>query len=236
MKYRCFPSFGSFLSAALLCAALTGLTGTVAAQEKKSGKSKAPLASKPGPGAAKPAAAAGSKYDQILAANLKLLNVLSRYADTLSGATDTATAGLALNQIETITKEAITAGEELVKLGKATPEMEAKLAKNPDLEVTSRRVAEQTRSAVKALAANPEVKAILTPAIENFQSAINRLQQDADDPKGPGVPIKPKSSLASASVVKPPKTSPAPAPAPATENKDSRASEASSVPPPPPPQ
>src|SRR6185369_10303521 len=123
-----FSSCGRILSPALIALAL--LAQTSSAQEKKTAKPKAPIAAK-APAQAKPAAAS-SKYDQFLSANMKLLNVLSRYADTLSGATDTATAGLALNQIEIITNDAINAGEELVRLGKPSPDMEAKLAKDPD--------------------------------------------------------------------------------------------------------
>jgi hypothetical protein len=73
---------------------------------------------------------------------------------------------------------------------------------------------------VKALASNAEVKTILTPAIENFQSALNRIQQDVDDPKGPG-----SSPKANATAGKP---------APAQPAAETPASQASSVPPPPP--
>ena len=198
---------------ALIAAVFLGQTGSSFAQEKKTVKPKtAPAKTPPAKVPGKPA----SKYDQHLAAQTKLLNVLSRYADALSGATDAGTAALALNQLEAITKDAIIAGEEVVKIGRPTPEIQTKLAKDPDLEVTSRRVAEQTRSAVKALASNTEVKTILAPAIENFQSALNRIQQDIDDPKGPGP--SPKAQAAAG------KPSPAP---PAGETP---ASKASSVP------
>jgi hypothetical protein len=167
---------------------------------------------------------------------MKLLNVLSRYAEVLAGATDPAAAALALPRIETITKDVITAGDEIVKLGRPAPELESKLARDAELEMTSRNVAEQTRTAVKAVSANSEVKSVLTPAIENFQAALNRIQQSADDPNGPAearksqetaaksepapnVQAKPASGTASAEI-----------PPPATT-----AAETTSVPPPPPP-
>jgi len=224
MKSLCCSFSRPVFWSALLLAIVTGApVGIASAQEKKKNpRSKSTAAGKPS--AKSPAKPSGSatKYDRYLAANMKFLNVLSRYADALAGATDAATAALAVTRIEAITKDAITAGEELVKLGRPEPAVEAKLAKDTDLEMTSRNVAEQTRSAVKSLAANAEVKTILTPAVENFQAALNRVQQAAEDPHGPGAPEK------------------SPASAPASETAGTlpavpdatRASEAASVPPP----
>ena len=167
---------------------------------------------------------------------MRLLNILSRYADTLASATDATTASLAASRIETITKDAITAGEELVKLGHPDATVEAKLSRDSDLEMTSRNVAEHTRNAVKALAANAEVKTILTPAVENFQAALNRIQQAADDPQGPGAP---ETAPAQAVVANPAGAVPAvPASGPASSaggKSETRPSEAASVAPPPPP-
>ena len=127
---------------------------------------------------------AATKLDQHLAANLNFFKVLSRYAEALSCAKDAASAHQVVTKLELITKEAITSGEELVKLGKPSVEIEVKLAADADLKMTSQTVAEQTRAAVKALSANAEVKAILAPAVENFQAALNRVQQAADEPQG----------------------------------------------------
>ncbi|HWB06815.1 MAG TPA: hypothetical protein VG796_27570 [Verrucomicrobiales bacterium] len=230
MKYPCVSLLSLALAPAVMAITL-GSPGPAGAQEKKPSKAKN---SGTGKAAAK-APAAQSKYDQHLSANLKLLKVLSRYAETLSSATDATAAGMAVNQIETITKDAIIAGEELVKLGKPAPDVAIKLAQNPDLEVASRRVAEQTRTAVKALAGNDEAKNVLTPAIENFQSALNRIQQDATDPKGPGAHVRNKNAPGMSAGK--PSASPSPA-APAAPNaatqEQTPPSKTAAVPPPPP--
>lgn len=221
-----------------------GIESASAQQKKPAAKSKAPPAEKSSKPTGKKPATPG--YEQHLEANLKLLTILSRYADTLAEATDAASAGLAVTRLESITKEAILAGEAIVKLGRPSPEIEGRLAKDPDLAVTSRRVAEHTRSAIESLASNNEVKTLLTPSIENFQTALNRIQQTAEDPSGPtavagskpetGAPEKPAPEAAAATPVAPtpaglPAKPPGSEPAPAAP-----ASEAASVPPPPPPQ
>lgn len=199
--------------------------GIASAQDKKSPRSKSTAKAKTSAKSPAKTPGAATKYDRHLTANMKLLNVLSRYADALAGATDAATAALAATRIESITKEAILAGEELVKLGRPEPTLESKLAKDPDLEMTSRNVAEQTRSAVKSVAANADVKAILTPAIENFQAALNRVQQAAEDPHGPAAPDKSQPSAPAPETTGTLPAEPAPPAA--------RASEAASVPVPP---
>lgn len=170
--------------------------------------------------AAKPAAAP-TAADKHIAANMKFLGVLSRYAQTLATAKDAATAQAAATKLETITRDAITIGEELVKLGKPTPEIEMRLATDADLKLTAQSVAEQTRTAVKTLAANGQVKTILAPAVENFQAALNRVQQAADEPQGLNNPAPPAETPAPADVPKP-----AAGPQPASDATD--------VPPPPP--
>jgi len=152
---------------------------------------------------------------------MKFLGVLSRYAQTLATAKNAATAQQAATKLETITKDAITIGEELVKLGKPTPDIEMRLATDADLKLTAQSVAEQTRSAVTSLAANGEVKTILAPAVENFQAALNRVQQAADEPQG---------------LTTPPADKPAEPgdPKPATAAAPQPASDATNVPPPPP--
>jgi hypothetical protein len=236
MKSSRYSSRKPFCWSPLVLAIVIGApVGTASAQGNKQPRPKSAAAVKT---AAKPSSktpGATTKYDQHLAANMKLLNVLSRYAVTLARATDTASANLAVARIETITKEAITAGEELVKLGRPEPAVETKLAKDTDLEMASRNVAEQTRTAVKALAANAAVKAILAPAVENFQAALNRIQQAADDPQGPGTPASP--AVPATETAGTPPSVPDPDPPAANENApaETRASEAASVPPPPPP-
>lgn len=145
---------------------------------------------------------------------MKLFRVLSHYAEALSEAKDAATAHAAVTKLEGITRDAITAGEEIVKLGKPDAQLEAKLAVNPDLKMTAQTVAEQTRTAVKSLAENAEVKAILAPSVENFQAALNRVQEAADEPSEPAKE--------------------APATPAAKPDSPQPASEATSVPPPPP--
>jgi len=216
---KSLPIRGSAPALCAFAALVLTLTGPQApAQAAKGGKSAKAPAAKSGTGA-KPAArpAAPSQFDQHLAANLKFFRVLSHYAETLSGAQDATTAHEAVTKLEEITKEAITAGEELVKLGKPAPDLEAKLAANADLTMTAQTVAEQTRAAVKALAENAEIKTILAPAVENFQAALNRVQQAADEPAG-----------LSGNEAAPP----APAPAEAKESPPP-ASETTAVPPPP---
>jgi hypothetical protein len=165
---------------------------------------------------AKPEAkpAAPSKFDQHLAAHLKFFRVLSHYAEALSEAKDAATAHDAATKLQEITREAVAAGEEIVKLGKPGPEIEAKLATNADLKMSSQTVAEQTRAAVKALAENAEAKTILAPAVEEFQAALNQVQEAADEP--PADPAAPPA-------VETARTKDSPQPA----------SEATAVPPPP---
>lgn len=166
------------------------------AQEKKTPKSKAAAAKTPAKATKSPGAV--TQYDKHLAANMKFLNVLSRYADCLSTATDATKAALAVNQIENITREAITAGEEIVTLGRPIHILEAKLGKDADLQLASQLVAEKTRGAVKAISENEEVKTLLAPAIENFQAALNRIQQAADDPQGPATSPDNKPETATA--------------------------------------
>ena len=210
MKYSRLSRTGSLLQAALI---LTVSSSAALAQAPKD-KTK-PVVAKP----AKPTAAgkpsakpspADAKLNQQLAANMKLFGVLSRYAQTLSTAKDAASAHQAVTKLESITKDAITAGEELVKLGKPDAEMEMKLATDADLKMTSETVAEQTRAAIKALATNAEVKTILAPAVENFQAALNRVQQAADEPK-PLTTASSANKASSATASSPPtdKTSPA---------------------------
>lgn len=235
MKCRFFSSPSPVLSVALAAAVLAGISIPVSAQSKKAEKSKtsaAPKAPAKSPGAA-------TKYDQHLEANMKLLNVLSRYAEVLAGATDAAAATLAVPRIEAITKEAITAAESIVKLGRPAPDLEAKLARNADIEMTARLVAEQTRSAVKAVSANSGVKSILAPAIESFQTALNRIQQTADAPAGTDDPAKKAPEKESAPKTEPAATvpaSPESAPAPTGDSSaPAPAAEETPVPPPPPP-
>lgn len=221
LRFNCGPLY----SAALLFAGFSlAVAASAAVPEKKPARSKASAPSK----AAKPGAT--TKLDQYIAANMKFLNLLSRYADALAGATDVPAAGLAVTKIEFITKDAITAGEEIVKLGRPAPELEAKLAKNSDIVDVSRSVAERTRSAVKALAANPEVKVILTPSIETFQAALNRIQQSADDPGSPATPTKTTATTDA------PKPSGNPPPGRKTDGGSAPVAQEDTLPPPPPPQ
>ena len=214
------------LSCALILLVTVALPVVVMAQEKKTTKSKSD-------GAAKTAAkspGAATQFDKHLAANMKLLNVLSRYAECLTSATDVTTAALALDQLEDITREAITAGEAVVKLGRPTPDLEAKLAKDADLQLTSQLVAEKTRNAVKTISANADVKTLLAPGIENFQAALNRIQETADDPQGPGG--KPDKKSEAATTVR---SSPAPVD-PGLLPAETGSGTASAPPPPAPPQ
>ena len=181
---------------------VAGLPVLAVAQEKKTPKSKTAAAKTPAKVAPKSPGAV-TQYDKHLAANMKFLNVLSRYAECLSTATDVTKAALALDQIENITRETITAGDEVVKLGRPSPVLEAKLGKDTDLQLASQLVAEKTRSAVKAISENGEVKTMLAPAIENFQAALNRIQQAADDPQGPGGSPDKKPAASAASKASP---------------------------------
>lgn len=188
--YRLRPAISRLVISLIVAA----LPSAVLAQEKSGSKTKAKPAA--GKSAAKSPGAA-TQYDKHLVANMKLLSVLGRYADCLAGATDATTATLALTQLEGITGEAITAGEALVKLGRPAPDMEAKLGQDADLKLTSQLVAEKTRAAVKLISDNGEVKSVLAPGIESFQAALNRIQEVADDPQGPGGPDKkPKPAAA----------------------------------------
>jgi hypothetical protein len=238
MKYFTRRRGGSAFPVALSVLAPVILLGaTASAETKKSPRSKSASA-KTTKASAKPTAGATPGYQDHLAANLKLLNILSRYADALAMATNSTTATLALRRIEDATKDVISAGDALVKLGRPEPEVVTKLAKDPDLVTTSRNVAEQTRSAVKAISANAEVKSVLTPAIEKFQSALNRIQQAADDPQGPGHQEKTPRTAGPTETAKNSSPIPSPSAPPAAGTKTSPAvpaSEAASVPPPPPP-
>lgn len=222
MKSSLISRTGHTFCTVMVALAVSSSVATAQAKkekEKSKGDAK-PAAAKSG---SKPAAPA-AKFDRHLAANMKLFSVLSRYAQTLSSAKDAATAKQAVTKLETITKDAITAGEELVKLGKPDPEIEMRLAGDADLKMTSQTVAEQTRTAVKSLASNGEVKTILAPAVENFQAALNRVQQAAEEPQG----------LTDTPAPAPDKTAPA-APVPSAEKTTaSRAADATEVPPPPP--
>jgi hypothetical protein len=233
MKSSSVSRFGKSLTVLAAVAALPlGTESTSAQQKKPAAKSNATPGEKSSKPTGKKPAAPG--YEQHLEANLKLLTILSRYADTLAEATDAASTGLAVTRLESITEEAILAGEAIVKLGRPTPEIEGRLAKDPDLAVTSRRVAEHTRSAIESLASNDEIKPLLTPSIENFQTALNRIQQTAEDPSCPtaiagskpeAVATTPPAPTPAGLPAKPPGSEPAPA---------ALASEATSVPPPPP--
>ena len=205
--------------ASVLCALVAAVLAASGFDTSAQAKPAKPAAKKP-VAATKTAAKPGTptKFDQHLAAHLKLFRVLSRYAETLAGAKDAATAHEAATKMDTITKEAITAGEDLVKLGKPSTEIEAKLAVNADLKMTAQTVAEQTRTAVKSLSDNAEVKTILAPAVENFQAALNRVQQAADEPAG----LTEKAP--------PPATPPT---QPGSESSPPPASETTAVPPPP---
>src|SRR5688572_22362640 len=136
MKPFSYSSRSPVFWGAVVFAILSGApVGTASAQDRKNPRSKSTAAAKTKAKVPSKTPGAATKYDQHLAANMKLLNVLSRYADALASATDVSTATLAVSQIETITKEAITAGEELVRLGRPEPSLEAKLAKDSDLEM-----------------------------------------------------------------------------------------------------
>ncbi len=130
------------------------------------------------------------KVASYVSAHLKFFSILDRYASTLAGATDQAAAKEAVISIDGITKEVIVAGEELVKLGRPAPEMEAKIARHTGLQETSRKVAANTQAAITALNSNMEVRPVLAPAVQNFLAALNRLQQTADDPQAPVASVK----------------------------------------------
>jgi hypothetical protein len=226
-------SFPRPLLFAVMSVAVLGTTqpGTAYGQGSKKPRAKAASTDKV-TGKAKPKApGATTSYDQYLIANMKLLNVLSRYAGTLAEATDAASAGRAVTRIEGLTKDAIIAGEELVRLGRPSADVADRLANDADLQLTSRNVAEQTRTAIRVLAANSELKGLLTPSIENFQAALNRIQEAADDPQGPGSRPKSPASTRTETAATPPASAPSEEVRPAA-----RASEAASVPPPPPPE
>lgn len=223
MNYSLSARLRPALSGLLVAVVIAGAPANSIAQEKKAPKPKAAAAKTPVKAPAKsPAPATGkspgaaTQFDKHLAANMKLLNVLGRYADCLSGATDAATATLAANKIGDITRQAAIAGDEVVKLGRPASDLEAKLGKDADLQLASQLVAEKTRTAVKSISENVEVKTTLTPAIENFQAALNRIQQAAEDPKGPNDAPDKKEDAATAKDV----PSPAPAPAPVVPAKD----------------
>ena len=179
--------------------AAVALPLTAHGQERKSGKGKPASPTRGTPKTQAPQIT----YEQHLAAQLKLLGVLRRYAEILSEVTNAEAAGVAVARVEAITKEVAAAAEALVKLGPPTPEIEARLAKDPDLEVTSLRVAEQTRVAVKTLADDPESRVLLTPAIEGFQAALDQAQREADHPAG--APAK-KEPVKGTAGPKPPET------------------------------
>ena len=239
MNYSFSSCLRPAFSGILMAFVVTGIPAPSAAQEKKATKPKTAAVKTPAKASAKSTAPASAKspgaatqFDKHLAANMKLLNVLGRYADCLSSATDAATATTAVTKIEDITKEAITAGEEVVKLGHPAPVLEAKLGKDADLQLASRLVAEKTRAAVKSISENSEVKAALAPAIESFQAALNRIQQTAEDRGASGdSPADGKEDPATAKDAPAPSPAPAPAaPAPAVPARD--AGNTASVPPP----
>ncbi len=229
MSYRLSSPLRPVISGVIASILAIGLPDLSIAQEKKAPKPRAGAAKTPAKATSKSPGAA-TQYEKHLAANMKLLNVLSRYAECLSTATDATKAALALDQIENITREAITAGEEVVKLGRLSSVLEAKLGKDADLQLASQLVAEKTRSAVKAISENGEVKTILAPAIENFQAALNRIQQAADDPQGPSASPDKKPAASATAVAMPTPGSPALVPA------KSEGATASTPPPPAPPQ
>lgn len=231
MKSSILSRTGILISATAAVVVSGSLVFAQATKEKGKAAAKTPVksagsAKSGGKPAAKTTSAADAKLNQHLAANMKFFGVLSRYAQTLSSAKDAATAHQAATKLEVITKDVITAGDELVKLGKPTAEIEMKLAGDADLKMTSQTVAEQTRAAVKTLAANAEVKTILAPAVENFQAALNRMQQAADEPQG--ISKTPDGAA--------PDNDPAPAPAPPSDSnkKETTAADATEVPAPPP--
>ena len=127
----------------------------------------------------------GKTVEIYLTAQMNLLSILDRYASTLAGAVDRSSAENAAASIANITKEVIVAGEDIVKLGRPSPDIEAKLMMNQDLIAASRMVAEHTKAAVTGIAANPEVRPVVGPAVQQFQAALNRLQQTAEDPQAP---------------------------------------------------
>jgi len=228
-----------FCVSAIIVVAVSGSL-VLAQVTKEKAKPAAKSSAKP-TASAKPSTKSGSKtpavvdakLNQHVAANMKLLGVLSRYAQTLSSAKDAATAHQAATKLEVVTKDAVSAGEALVKLGKPDPELEMKLASDADLKMTSQSVAEQTRAAVKTLASNAEVKTILAPAIESFQAALNRVQQAADEPQA--VAETPAGAPDPNSPAPAPAPEPAPAPPPADNNKPATtAADTTEVPPPPP--
>lgn len=183
-------------AAAVMAAGLLFSAGTSGAQAAKSEKGKPAKATSKSGASRKPSA---PDLNQHVAANIKFLNVLSRYADALTAAKDPATAGLAAAQIEVITKDVILAGEELARLGKPSPELETKIAADKEVAAMAAKVAENTQTAVTAIAGNESVKTVLGPSIENFQSALNRIQQFAEDPQSqPAVPSSAAETTASA--------------------------------------
>ncbi len=242
MNYSFSSRLRPALTGVLLAFVAAGMPAVSSAQEKKAPKRKITAVKGPAKPSAKSTAVpsaktpgAATQLDKHLAANMKLLNVLGRYANSLSSATDAEAAALAVTKIEDITREAITAGEEVVKLGRPAPDLEAKLGRDADLQLASQLVAEKTRAAVKSISEKPEVKAALSPAIENFQTALNRIQRTAEDPGAAGE--SPDKKEKAATVKEEPSPSPAPspaapAPAPVVPAKD--AGNTASVPPLPP--
>jgi hypothetical protein len=165
------------LAAFVLCGSL-GQAATPKKGEKK--KTKAKETSKLTVSA--PDTTAAKAY---IAAQMQLLTVLDRYASALATATDIPTADQSVAALESIIADVITSGEAVVKLGKPTPTIAAMIDKDTELATKSQLVATNTRRAVASVSGNIEVKAILTPAIERFQAALQRLQQAAEDPQGP---------------------------------------------------
>ena len=215
--FRQFPAYLilTFTAAAMVSAPL------IAAPKKEKSKKATKEATKP----------ATSEVDQsveiYLSAQMNLLSILDRYASALAGAVDQASAQQAVMNIDGITKEIIIAGENLVKLGRPKPEVEARLMKHPDLLAASRMVADHTKSAVAGITSNVEVKPVLSPAVQQFQAALNRLQQTAEDPQAPG------SATAAAPGAIPPPSPDSGAPSPAA-NPFAGAPPAQSAPIPPP--
>ena len=168
------------LPAAALC--LAALTASPAlAQSSGSSRTERGRASKKKAGSPE-----DRRFEAYVGAQRQLLGVLERYAAALASATDVPAAESAVTRIDAIIKDLVSAGEAMVLLGPPAPDIEDRLTKHPQLSALGRKVGLDTRKAMEAIATRPEVKPVLAPAIERFQAAMNRLQQTARDPGGPG--------------------------------------------------
>ena len=177
---RSLPMLSLHLPAAALC--LAALTAVPAAAQS-------PASSRPDKWRSakkKQASPEERKFEAYLGAQKMFLGVLERYAAALASATDAAAAESAVTRIDTIIKDLVSAGEAMVLLGPPSPEIEDRLTKHPQLSTLGRKIGLDTRKAMEAIATKPEVKSVLAPAIDRFQAAMNRLQQTARDPGGPG--------------------------------------------------